>query len=260
MPWATLCEDMFSLRNVEKRFGDLTAVAGVDLEVPGGGTLALIGASGCGKSTVLRLMLGLEVPDRGEVLFDGNPVGEDNVESIRQQVGYVIQEGGLFPHLNTDDNIGLLARHQGWTPLRRRERVEELCALTHFPESGLERRPAQLSGGQRQRVALMRALMLDPQVILMDEPLGALDPLIRFDLQNELLEIFSRLQKTVVLVTHDLNEADFLADELVLMRDGAIEQRGDLDALRSAPASDFVALFLRAQHQMEAGASGRSPE
>ena len=260
MPWATLCGTMFSLRNVEKRFDDLTAVTGFDLEVPTGETLALIGASGCGKSTVLRLMLGLEVPDRGEIHFAGSPVGADNVENIRQQVGYVIQEGGLFPHLNTVDNIGLLARHQCWTPERIRDRVQQLCELTHFPESGLERRPAQLSGGQRQRVALMRALMLDPQVILMDEPLGALDPLIRFDLQNELLEIFSWLEKTVVLVTHDLNEADFLADELVLMREGTIEQRGDLDSLRSAPASDFVALFLRAQHQMESAANQRSPE
>jgi osmoprotectant transport system ATP-binding protein len=164
----------------------------------------------------------------------------------------VIQEGGLFPHLDSADNIGVLARHMGWSRERRHERIAELCELTHFPESGLNRRPAQLSGGQRQRVALMRALMLDPRVILMDEPLGALDPLIRFDLQNELLGIFRRLEKTVVLVTHDLNEADFLADELILLRDGGIEQRGSLESLRREPASDFVALFLRAQHQLQA--------
>ncbi|MCH7600687.1 MAG: ATP-binding cassette domain-containing protein [Myxococcales bacterium] len=241
---------MFSLRNVEKRFGDIVAVAGIDLEIPRGKTLALIGASGCGKSTLLRLMLGLEQPDRGQIFFGDEPVGENNLEEIRQQVGYVIQEGGLFPHLDSGDNIGILARHMGWSSGRRRQRIAELCELTHFPQSGLRRRPAQLSGGQRQRVALMRALMLDPAVVLMDEPLGALDPLIRFDLQNELRAIFRRLEKTVVLVTHDLNEANFLADELILLRDGQIEQRGDLDSLRRNPASDFVALFLRAQHQL----------
>jgi osmoprotectant transport system ATP-binding protein len=243
---------MFNLRNVEKRFGEILAVAGISLEVPRGQTLALIGASGCGKSTLLRLMLGLEQPDHGEVYFGDTQVCRENLEAIRQQVGYVIQEGGLFPHLDSADNIGVLARHMGWSRERRHERIAELCELTHFPESGLNRRPAQLSGGQRQRVALMRALMLDPRVILMDEPLGALDPLIRFDLQNELLGIFRRLEKTVVLVTHDLNEADFLADELILLRDGGIEQRGSLESLRREPASDFVALFLRAQHQLQA--------
>ncbi len=241
---------MFSLHNVEKRFGDLVAVAGIDLDVPVGTTLALIGASGSGKSTVLRLMLGLEQPDSGEVRFAGDPVTDQNIEQIRQSVGYVIQEGGLFPHLSTRDNIALLARHQGWDHERQRQRIDQLCELTHFPSSGLARRPAQLSGGQRQRVALMRALMLDPEVLLMDEPLGALDPLIRFELQNELRDVFGRLNKTVVLVTHDLNEANFLASELILMRDGGIEQRGDLDGLRNNPATDFVAHFLRAQHLM----------
>ena len=250
---------MFNLQNVEKRFGDLVAVAGINLDVPVGGTLALIGASGSGKSTVLRLMLGLEEPDAGEVSFAGQPVTELNIERIRQSVGYVIQEGGLFPHLDSFDNISLLARHQGWDEQRKRQRIEQLCELTHFPTSGLARRPAQLSGGQRQRVALMRALMLDPEVLLMDEPLGALDPLIRFELQNELREIFDRLNKTVVLVTHDLNEANFLAGELVLMRAGQIEQRGDLGSLRRTPATEFVAHFIRAQHLMGDGAGDRSP-
>lgn len=250
---------MFGLRNVEKRFGDLVAVAGIDLDVPAGTTLALIGASGSGKSTVLRLMLGLERPDRGDITFGGEAVTDANLERIRQSVGYVIQEGGLFPHLDTKDNIGLLARHRGWDPTRRRQRIDQLCDLTHFPVSGLVRRPSQLSGGQRQRVALMRALMLDPEVLLMDEPLGALDPLIRFELQNELRDIFERLDKTVVLVTHDLNEASYLANELVLMRKGAIEQRGSLEQLRDRPASEFVAHFLRAQHLMGDGAADRSP-
>lgn len=248
---------MLRLRNVEKRFGDVVAVAGIDLEVTPARTLALIGASGCGKSTLLRLMLGLERADAGEITFDDLPVDDEHVEAIRQRVGYVIQEGGLFPHLDAARNIGLLARYMGWAAARRRERIAELCALTHFPEEALARRPGQLSGGQRQRVALMRALMLDPEVVLLDEPLGALDPLIRFDLQNELAEIFQRLAKTVVLVTHDLSEADFLADELVLLREGRIEQQGDLATLRRRPASDFVARFLRAQRQLDAPEAGR---
>lgn len=248
---------MLRLRNVEKRFGDVVAVAGIDLDVPPGRTLALIGASGCGKSTLLRLMLGLERADRGEIHFDALPVDDTHVEAIRQRVGYVIQEGGLFPHLDAAANIGLLARHMGWDEARRAARIEELCALTHFPVDALRRRPGQLSGGQRQRVALMRALMLDPAVVLLDEPLGALDPLIRFELQNELAEIFDRLDKTVVLVTHDLGEADFLAHELVLLSEGRIEQRGDLATLRSAPASEFVERFLRAQRQSQ-GDRGRA--
>lgn len=240
---------MISLVDVSKRFGDVQAIVDINLVVPAHKTLALIGASGCGKSTLLRLMLGLETAERGEVHFDGKRLCPENVESIRQQVGYVIQEGGLFPHLNAADNIGLLARHLGWSLDERRERVHALATLTHFPEDALTRRPGQLSGGQRQRVALMRALMLDPSVILMDEPLGALDPLIRFELQNELAHIFESLDKTVVIVTHDIAEASFLAHELVLLDAGRIVQRGCIENLRANPASDFVRRFLRAQRQ-----------
>jgi osmoprotectant transport system ATP-binding protein len=244
---------MFSLSNVWKAFGDLEAIVSMDLEVPAGRTLALIGGSGCGKSTMLRLMLGLERPDRGEIFFGNQRIEPSDVEaleSVRRQVGYVIQEGGLFPHLDAARNIDILARHLNWTPTDCRRRIEQLCELTHFPISGLDRRPGQLSGGQRQRVALMRAMMLNPDVILLDEPLGALDPLIRYELQQELNEIFKQLEKTVVLVTHDLNEADFLADELVLLREGRIEQRGTLSEMRDRPGSEFVKRFLRAQHRL----------
>lgn len=246
---------MFTLQAVRKRYGSHAAVDGMDLALRPGQTLALIGSSGSGKSTLLRLMLGLETPDEGRVLFRNEPVDERSVLQVRQQVGYVIQEGGLFPHLSGADNVALLADHLGWPEPRKRARLDELCALTRLDADLLLRRPGQLSGGQRQRVALMRALMLDPEVVLLDEPLGALDPLIRHDLQQELKRIFGELGKTVVLVTHDLNEAAYLAHELVLLQDGRVAQRGSLAELRDAPASDFVRRFLVAQR----GLSEASP-
>jgi osmoprotectant transport system ATP-binding protein len=165
-------------------------------------------------------------------------------------MGYVIQEGGLFPHLSGRDNVALLARHLGWDRPRIDARLAELAALTHFPADGLARYPAELSGGQQQRVALMRALMLDPAVLLLDEPLGALDPMIRFELQTELRDIFRSLGKTVVLVTHDMGEAAYLGDTLVLLRAGRIVQQGSAADLVRAPADAFVARFVTAQRHV----------
>jgi osmoprotectant transport system ATP-binding protein len=165
-------------------------------------------------------------------------------------MGYVIQDGGLFPHLTARGNIALLARHLGWDAARIDARLTALTALTHFPANGLARYPAELSGGQQQRVALMRALMLDPDVLLLDEPLGALDPMIRFELQGELRDIFRRLGKTVVLVTHDMGEAAFLGDTLVLLSDGRIVQQGSAADLVRTPANDLVARFVTAQRHV----------
>lgn len=241
---------MFSLEGVSKGFGDVVALQGVDLDVPVGRTLALIGESGSGKSTVLRLMIGLEAPDAGRVLYDGEAASADRIESIRRRTGYVIQEGGLFPHLTARGNATLLARHLGWTEARCGERVGHLCELTRLDPMLLDRFPGELSGGQRQRVALMRALMLDPDVVLLDEPLGALDPIIRYELQDELTEIFARLAKTVVLVTHDLAEAAHLAHELVLLHQGRIVQRGTFEQLRDAPADAHAARFVTARRDL----------
>ena len=165
-------------------------------------------------------------------------------------MGFVIQEGGLFPHLTARDNVTLLARTEKWESARIDARLDELVALTDFPADGLDRWPAQLSGGQRQRVALMRALFHDPELLLFDEPLGALDPLIRADLQRDLREIFRRLGRTVVLVTHDLAEARFFADHIALMNEGRIEQAGDYEDLQSRPATPFVERFLGAQRTL----------
>src|SRR5262249_11535633 len=157
-------------------------------------------------------------PDSGQVLFRDEPLTPDNAPQVRRQIGFVVQDGGLFPHLTARGNVTLLARHLGRGKGWMAQRLRELVELTHFPADRLDSYPARLWGGQRQRASLMRALMLDPDLILLDEPLGALDPLIRADLQAELKEIFQRLHKTVVLVTHDLAEAGFLGDRLVLLQ------------------------------------------
>jgi osmoprotectant transport system ATP-binding protein len=181
------------------------------------------------------------------VLFDGVEVTAANLDDVRHRIGYVIQEGGLFPHLDGAGNVTLLARYLGRDRVWMDGRVTELCALVRIPPEVLGRYPDQMSGGERQRVALMRALMLDPEVLLMDEPLAALDAITRRQLQSELKEVFARLAKTVVLVTHDLHEAAWFGDEIVLMRAGRIVQRGDLQDLLAYPAEPFVTEFIRAQ-------------
>jgi osmoprotectant transport system ATP-binding protein len=249
---------VFILEGVSKRFGASQALHPLELTLPQGATTVLIGPSGCGKSTLLRLLNGLLRPDTGRVLFDGQPLPEDGaaLRSVRQRVGYALQGGGLFPHLTGAGNVELMARHLRWPPARIRERLGLLRELTRLPEDALERFPGQLSGGQRQRVALMRALMLDPDVLLLDEPLGALDPLVRHDLQADLRGIFERLGKTVVLVTHDLAEAAYLGSGIVLMREGQVVQQGTLTDLEERPADPFVTRFIQAQRPLPAGRAG----
>lgn len=238
---------MFHLSGVGKSYTGRAALGPVTLELPTGRTTVLIGPSGCGKSTLLRLLIGLLQPDVGEVTFDGMPVTPETVRQVRRRTGYVIQDGGLFPHLTARSNVALMARHLGWDRARIDARVHELAALTRLPADGLDRYPHQLSGGQRQRVGLIRALMLDPAALLLDEPLAALDPLVRADLQSDLRDIFRSLGKTVVLVTHDLGEATFFADRVVLLRDGQIVQEGAPGDLWHRPADPFVTRFIQAQ-------------
>lgn len=240
-------DPLVQFRGVSKSFGGTTALAPTDLDFRAGLTTALIGPSGCGKSTLLRLIIALLQPDRGAVIFDGKPVNVENAQELRRRVGYVIQEGGLFPHLTARANVLLMSRHLGRSREEMERRLHELCALSQFPEDALDRYPAELSGGQRQRVSLMRALMLSPEVLLLDEPLGALDPLVRSALQRDLKEIFARLEQTAILVTHDMGEAAYLADEIVLMNEGRIVQRGSVAELRDHPASEFVTDFINAQ-------------
>jgi len=238
---------MIHLDAVTKRYGTEVAVRDVSLTIPAEKTTVLIGPSGSGKSTLLRLMIGLTQPDAGTVTVDGQRLSRANVRTLRHRMGYVIQEGGLFPHLTGRANAALLARHLGWSADRIDARIEELTDLVQLAPDRLAQYPSELSGGQRQRVSLMRALMLDPDVLLLDEPLGALDPMIRADLQEDLRAIFRRLGKTVVFVTHDIGEAGFFGDHVTLLHDGAIEQQGPMSALVDEPVSDFVTDFVQAQ-------------
>ncbi len=249
---------MLRFDSVHKSLGGDEIIGGIDLAVEAGRTTVFIGPSGCGKSTLLRLLLRLLTPDAGRVLFDGEPVTEQNVQTVRHRTGYVIQEGGLFPHLTARANVTLLAGRLRWDRTPIQKRLDELLALTRFPRDGLDRYPVQLSGGQRQRVALMRALMLDPDVLLLDEPLAALDPIIRFDLQTDLRVIFRELAKTTVMVTHDLAEAAYFGDRIVLLRDGRIVQQGTIGELIKQPAEPFVRQFVRAQrsHLVESQSGG----
>ncbi len=244
-------ESKIALRNVEMRFGDVVALHSTNLQVTKGQTTVLIGPSGCGKSTILRLIIGLLTPTSGAVEFEGKPVSKNNILALRRRMGYVIQDGGLFPHLTAAQNVTLMAKHlQIFQEDEIQAKLDELCELTHFPKEGLDRYAVELSGGQRQRVSLMRALALDPDVLLLDEPLGALDPMVRASLQTELKEIFSRLGKTVILVTHDMAEAGYIGDSIVLMREGRIVQQGTLDDLREQPADGFVSEFITAQRSL----------
>lgn len=238
---------MITLRGVSKTIGHARALHPTSLSFASGRTTVVIGPSGCGKTTLLRLLLGLTAPDNGEIVLFDEPLTPINAQALRHRIGYVIQDGGLFPHLTARRNVTLLARHLGQSEKETNGNCQALADLVHLQPDLLERYPRQLSGGQRQRVALMRALMLDPPVLLMDEPLGALDPMIRHTLQHELKRIFARLRKTVVMVTHDMHEAAHFADEIVLMNQGRVVQQGTLDQLLTQPAAPFVTEFVRAQ-------------
>ncbi len=241
---------MIQVQNVSKSYGPVVALDGVSVRFAASQTTVLIGPSGCGKSTLLRTLIGLVVPDEGTVDVGGARVAANTVRKLRHRTGYVIQDGGLFPHLTARENALLAARHLGWSREQIDRRIGVVCDLVRFPAKRLEAFPAELSGGQRQRVGLLRALMLDPDVLLLDEPMAALDPMIRADLQDDLRELFRSLEKTVVMVTHDLVEAAHFADRIVLMKDGRIVQTGSFEDLTQRPADSFVTRFVSAQRRL----------
>lgn len=236
---------MIELFDVTKRFGSETAVDGISLRVEKGEFCALVGTSGCGKSTTLRMINRLIEHSEGEIHLDGQPVRSFNEELLRRRIGYVIQNTGLFPHWTVARNIGLVPRLLKWPRGQIRERTEELLELLGLPrEEFADKYPHQLSGGQAQRVGVARALAADPEILLMDEPFGALDPITRKTLQRELQDLQARLNKTVVFVTHDMDEALALADRLVVMHQGRIIQQGRPIDLLHEPVDAFVESLL----------------
>ncbi|HEX6165857.1 MAG TPA: ABC transporter ATP-binding protein [Acidimicrobiales bacterium] len=221
------------------------AVTGLDLEIPPGELVALVGPSGCGKTTTLKMINRLVEPTGGTVWLGGTDIRTLPVHELRRGIGYVIQQAGLFPHRKVRDNIATVPRLLGWDRARIDARVGELAGLLDLEPALLDRYPAALSGGQQQRVGVARALAADPPVLLMDEPYSAVDPIVRARLQDELLALQRRVQKTIVLVTHDIDEAIKLADRIAILNvGGVLEQVGPPEELLRAPATDFVADFL----------------
>mgnify|MGYP005841187435 CR=1 FL=1 len=253
----TESEEIFQLEGAGRAYDGHRALHPLDLTIARGERLALIGPSGCGKSTFIRMLAGLVAPSEGRVLFRGEDLAAADLLKARRSMGYVIQDGGLFPHMTARENVILMARELGWAQARIDERIVRLAELVHMSDERLAKYPAELSGGQRQRVSLMRALMLEPEVLLFDEPLGALDPMIRFRLQEDLAAIFGEVGATVVLVTHDLAEAAYLAERIVLLREGSLEQEGRFRDLLEAPASDFVTEFVQAQRGLSQEAEAK---
>lgn len=236
-------------RSVSKVFGDgTTAVNQVSFNIAPGQFVALLGPSGCGKTTTLRLINRLEEPSSGEILVRGQDVTQQSPETLRRSIGYVIQEGGLFPHLTVATNVAMVPRLLNWPTEKVHRRVGEVLELVGLPESQYgHRRPNELSGGQRQRVGVARGLAADPDILLMDEPFGALDPGTRTSIQDEFLRLQAELNKTVVMVTHDITEAGKMADRIVLMTSGNLIQEGTLRDLLLTPANDLVCEFLGKQ-------------
>jgi osmoprotectant transport system ATP-binding protein len=239
--------DMIVLEGVEKVYpgSEVPAVSQLDMAIPQGEIVMLIGPSGCGKTTTLKMINRLIEPTSGRILLDGKDVTHVNGDQLRREIGYVIQQGGLFPHFSIADNIGVVPKMLGWDKKRISERADELLHLVGLePSTFRSRYPRQLSGGQQQRVGVARALAADPPVMLMDEPFGAIDPITRDRLQDEFLEIQRTVGKTIAFVTHDLQEAVKLGDKIAVFSTGRLAQYDDPDTVLTRPANDFVSDFV----------------
>jgi osmoprotectant transport system ATP-binding protein len=233
--------------HVTKRYAgrDVAAVDDLSLEIPAGAFCILVGPSGGGKTTALKMVNRLIPFDSGDIRIDGRSIRNLPVVELRREIGYVIQQVGLFPHMTVGENIGTVPRLLGWPKARTRERSVELLELVGLEPTDIKRYPAELSGGQRQRVGLARALAADPPLLLMDEPFGALDPITRFRLQTEMRRLHSEVGKTVIFVTHDIDEAIQLGDRIAILREGGLLAQYDTpDAILAHPADDFVAKFI----------------
>lgn len=238
---------MISISDVTKHYDRKLVLNHISIRFENEKTHVILGSSGSGKSTLLRLIMGLTPFSEGAISIDGETMNVANQLRLVRKMGYVIQDGGLFPHLTVVDNVTLTAKTMGWDKEKIRVRLVDLLALVEFDPLLLKKFPQHLSGGQKQRVGLMRALFLNPSILLFDEPLGALDPIVRSSLQNQLKEIFNRLKKTVLLVTHDIGEAAYFGHTITLMNEGRIVQHGTFEDLVGHPKEPFVTEFINAQ-------------
>jgi osmoprotectant transport system ATP-binding protein len=240
------------LEGVSKKYGDRYAVEDLNLEIIGGELLILIGPSGSGKTTALKMINRLIEPDRGRITINYRDIMDFDPVVLRRNIGYVIQQIGLFPNMTVSENIGIIPRFEGWQTEKIKERVRHLLELVALqPEQFMDRYPGELSGGQQQRVGLARALSMDPRLLLMDEPFGALDPLLRTQLQEEFTKIKKELGRTIVFVTHDIEEAFKLGDRVAVINDGRLLQVGEPDDLILSPVNNFVADLVDARRKFK---------
>ena len=236
-----------AFRNVVKRYPgrQRAAVEDLSFEVAPGEICVLIGPSGCGKTTALKMVNRLISITAGDITIDGRSVRELPLTELRRGIGYVFQQIGLFPHMTIEHNIGAVPKLLGWSRSRIRDRACELLELVGLdPDSDLRRYPGEFSGGQQQRIGVARAMAADPPIMLMDEPFGAIDPIARERLQNDFLRLHAQVRKTVIFVTHDIDEAIKMGDRIAIMRDGRLVQLAGADELLASPADDFVASFV----------------
>lgn len=245
---------MISLMGVTKHFGDSAepAVSGLSMDIEQGETVVLVGPSGCGKTTTMKMINRLIEPTSGTIIVNGTDIGRQDPVKLRRGIGYVIQSIGLLPHRTVAENIATVPKLEGWEQPKINSRVDELVSIFELDKGMLPRYPSELSGGQRQRVGVARALAADPPVMLMDEPFGAVDPIVRERLQDQFLDIQDRLQKTIVFVTHDIDEAIKLADRIaILNKGGIIEQYAPPEEILRTPANDFVKQFVGAERGLK---------
>ena len=240
---------MIKLSDISLSFNKVHILSSICLDLESQKTHVLLGPSGCGKSTLLKIILGIYKPTKGHVFINKTLLTSKNQRQFAQKIGYCVQDGGLFPSLTAKENILLISKLRKHDPIKAQERLTYLRQLVQVEEKVLELFPSLLSGGEKQRVSLMRALMCDPDILLMDEPLGALDPIKRNLLQEELHNIFKKLKKTVIFVTHDIFEASYLSQNVILMSKGTVAQKGSFKSFLTSPSSKFVSRFIQAQRK-----------